>query len=116
MTCAATADDSQGRDTPHPAHADYVLRLFITGQTPRSVIAMENIQRICEEHLKGRYKLDVIDIYQHPELAVSSQVVASPTVVKMSPEPLRRIIGDMSDIDQVLAGLDLPPRRKVMPS
>jgi circadian clock protein KaiB len=92
---------------------DYVLRLFITGQTPRSTLAMENIQRICEDHLHGRYKLDVIDIYQHPDLAVSAQIVAAPTVLKISPDPPRRIIGDMSDTDRVLAGLDLPRRAAV---
>jgi circadian clock protein KaiB len=95
-----------------PEHMEYVLRLFITGQTPRSTIAMENILRICEEHLHGRYKMDVVDIYEHPELAVAAQVVASPTVVKLSPEPVRRIIGDMSDVDRVLAGLDLPRRKE----
>jgi circadian clock protein KaiB len=111
MTPAGSWTDDIGNGPP-PAGDDYVLRLFITGQTPRSTIAMENILRICEEHLHGRYKMDVVDIYLHPELAVAAQVVAAPTVVKLSPEPVRRIIGDMSDVDRVLTGLDLRPRRK----
>lgn len=92
-----------------PSESNYILRLFITGQTPRSTRALENIRRICEEHLKGRYRLEIVDIYQQPELASSAQIIAAPTVVKLLPEPLRRIIGDLSDEEKVLVGLDLKP-------
>ena len=91
---------------------DYIPRLFITGQTPRSTRALENIRRICDEHLPGRYQLDVVDIYQEPEKAALSQIIAAPTVIKLQPAPPRRIIGDMSDVNKVLAGLDLRPLRR----
>ena len=92
----------------------YKLRLFITGTTPRSTRAIENMRRICEEKLQGRYDLEVVDVYQNPEATRELQVVATPTLVKILPEPLRRIIGDLSDEERVLAGLDLvqvPPSR-----
>jgi circadian clock protein KaiB len=85
----------------------YKLRLFITGTTPRSTRAIENMRRICEENLHGRYDLEVVDVYQNPEATRELQVVATPTLVKILPEPLRRIIGDLSDEERVLAGLDL---------
>ncbi len=85
----------------------YLLRLYITGTTPRSMAAVSNIRRICEEHLKGRYELDVIDIYQQKTLAKGEQIVAAPTLIKKLPLPLRRIVGDMSNKDRVLLGLDL---------
>jgi circadian clock protein KaiB len=87
----------------------YKLCLFITGSTPRSMRAIENMREICDENLKGRYSLEVIDIYEHPEATRELQIVASPTLVKILPEPLRRIIGDLSDKDRVLAGLNLRP-------
>jgi circadian clock protein KaiB len=85
----------------------YVLRLFVTGLTPRSVCAINNVRAICSEYLDGRYDLEVIDIYQQPVLAQGEQIVAAPTLVKQLPLPIRRIIGDMSDRDRVLLGLDL---------
>ncbi len=88
----------------------YKLRLFITGSTPRSTRAIENMRRICQEHLKGRYDLEVIDVYQSPEATRELQIVATPTLVKILPEPLRRIIGDLSDKERVLAGLNLTAR------
>jgi len=88
----------------------YVLRLYVTGMTPRSTEAIAAIKSICEEHLQGRYDLEVIDIYQHPEMAKQEQIIAAPTLVKQLPEPLRRLIGNLADADRVLAGLDL--RRK----
>jgi circadian clock protein KaiB len=88
----------------------YVLKLYITGQTPRSTRALENLKRICEQHLAGRYELEVIDIYQHPETAAEAQIIAAPTLLKVLPEPLRRIIGDLSDEKKVLVGFDLKPR------
>jgi circadian clock protein KaiB len=85
----------------------FLLRLFITGTTPQSTKALSSIKQICETHLKGRYELEVIDLYKNPGLARSEQIIAAPTLVKKLPLPLRRIIGDMSEIDKVLVGLDL---------
>src|ERR687890_702226 len=91
------------------AEPRYVLRLYVTGSTSRSARAIENMRRICEEHLAGRYDLEVIDIYQRPEAAREFQLIAAPTLVRLLPEPLRKIIGDLSDRDKVLPGLDLLP-------
>ena len=88
----------------------YVLRLYVAGATPRSTEAIVNIKKICEEHLKGRYKLEVIDIYQQPVLAKGEQIIAAPTLVKKLPLPLRRFIGSMYDVDRILVGLDLKPK------
>jgi circadian clock protein KaiB len=85
----------------------YTLQLFITGSTPRSTRAIENLRRICEQNLKGRYELEVIDVYQNPSATQELQIVATPTLVKILPTPLRRIIGDLSDRERVLAGLNL---------
>ena len=90
-----------------PPSERYVLRLYVTGMTPRSTRAVENVRTICEEHLHGRYDLEVIDIYQQPTLAKGEQIIAAPTLVKKLPLPLRRIIGDLSNTDRVLLGLDL---------
>jgi circadian clock protein KaiB len=87
----------------------YKLVLFITGSTTRSITAINNMRRICEENLKGRYDLEVIDVYQNPEATRQHQVIATPTLVKVLPEPLRRILGDLSDKERVLAGLNLMP-------
>jgi len=88
-------------------NSNYILKLYVVGTTPQSVKAIENSKMICEEHLKGRYTLEVIDLYQHPVLASGEQIIAAPTLVKYLPLPLRRIIGDMSNTDRVLVGLDL---------
>ena len=88
----------------------YVLRLYVTGLTPRSTQAFATIKAICDEYLRGRYELEVIDIYQHPQLAADEQIIAAPTLVKALPTPRRRFIGDLSDTERVLFGLDL--RRK----
>lgn len=85
----------------------YVLRLYISGITPRSTTAIERVKCICEEHLKGRYELEVVDVYQQPLLAKGEQIIAVPTLIKKLPLPLRRVIGDMSNVDRVLIGLDL---------
>lgn len=92
-----------------PERSKYVLRLFITGTTKRSQRAITNMQRICEEELAGLYDLEIIDVYQNPESTLELQVIATPTLVKILPEPLRRIIGDLSDREKVLAGLNLAP-------
>ena len=88
----------------------YVLRLYVTGMTARSTEAFAAIKAICEERLQGRYELEVIDIYEHPQLAIDEQIIAVPTLVKMLPAPLRRLVGDLSNVERVLLGLDL--RRK----
>src|SRR5688500_12858477 len=88
-------------------NARYVLRLYVTGMTSRSRDAFATIKAICEEHLKGRYELEVIDIYKHPSLAKDEQIVAVPTLVKKLPAPLRRLIGNLSAKERVLMGLDL---------
>ncbi|HEY0233188.1 MAG TPA: circadian clock KaiB family protein [Dokdonella sp.] len=89
----------------------YKLRLFVTGTTPRSTRAIENMKQICEENLEGRYDLEVIDVYANPEATKELQIIATPTLVKILPEPLRRIIGDLSDREKVLAGLNVLPLR-----
>jgi circadian clock protein KaiB len=83
------------------------LRLYLTGTTPASVRALANLKRICEEHLQGQYELEVIDIYQRPSLLEGEQIFAAPTLIKKLPHPLRRLVGDMSDTEAVLLGLDL---------
>jgi circadian clock protein KaiB len=85
----------------------YVLRLYVTGITPRSRLAIQNIKKICEENLHGRYDLEVVDIYQQPDLIREEQLLAAPTLIKKLPLPLRKIIGDMSNTDRILVGLDL---------
>lgn len=85
----------------------YVLRLYITGATPRSTRAIVNIRKLCEEHLQGRYDLEVIDLSQRPTLAEGEQIIAAPTLIKKLPLPLRRFIGDMSQTERILLGLDL---------
>lgn len=89
----------------------YVLRLYVSGMTPKSIAAVENVKRVCEENFSGRYNLEVIDIRQHPELAKEAQVIASPTLVKKLPLPLRKVIGDMSKREQLLVGLDVVPKK-----
>jgi len=85
----------------------YLLRLYVTGQTPRSVTSIDNLKRFCEEHLKGQYDMEVIDIYQQPALASENQIIAAPTLIKKLPLPLRRLVGDFSNQDRVMSGLDL---------
>jgi len=90
----------------------YILKLYVTGLTPASTMAIANIKKICEEHLKGRYELDVIDIYQQPVLAKGEQIIAAPTLIRKLPLPLRKFIGDMSNTERILLGLDLRPKKK----
>jgi circadian clock protein KaiB len=87
------------------------LRLYTAGQTPKSLAAFANLKRICEEHLKGRYTIEVIDLTRHPQLAAGDQIVAIPTLVRKLPEPLRRIVGDLRDTERALVGLQLRPAR-----
>lgn len=85
------------------------LRLYVAGQTPRSVAAFANLKRICEEHLAGRYNIEVIDLIKHPQLAAGDQIVAIPTLVRKLPQPIRKIVGDLRDTDRALVGLQLRP-------
>ncbi|RKT43594.1 circadian clock KaiB family protein [Thiocapsa rosea] len=94
------------------ASGGHVLTLYVASLTPRSVAAIRSVKDVCEKHLRGRYDLEVIDIYEHPSLAKSEQIVAAPTLIKKLPLPLRRLIGDMADEHRVLVGLDLRPRDK----
>lgn len=87
----------------------YLLKLYVTGLTPQSISALDNVRRICEENLKGRYTLEVIDLYKNPALAKGEQIIAAPTLIKMLPLPLRRMIGNMSDTKRILVGLDIKP-------
>jgi circadian clock protein KaiB len=103
-------------ETSPPALAKgppYVLRLFITGTTSRSSRAIANLRRVCEERLRGEYDLEVVDIYQHPAAAQEHQILAAPTLVKMLPLPLRRIIGDLANEERGLVGLGLTPKETV---
>jgi circadian clock protein KaiB len=93
-----------------PRSDHYLLRLFVTGSTPKSSRAIQNIRALCEERLHGRYDLEVVDIYQHPEQATPEQIVVTPTLVKKLPLPFRKIIGDLSDKERVLVGLNLVAR------
>ena len=94
---------------PDSVNGRYKLRLFVTGSTPRSTRAIANMRKICEENLRGRYDLEVVDVYENPDATRELQIIATPTLVKILPEPLRRIIGDLSDKERVLAGLNLIP-------
>ncbi|MBJ6108779.1 circadian clock protein KaiB [Hymenobacter sp. BT523] len=85
------------------------LRLYVAGQTPKSVTAVANLRKYCEQHLKGRYKLEVIDLLVNPQLAEGDQILAIPTLVRKVPEPIRKIIGDLSNEEKVLVGLDVRP-------
>jgi circadian clock protein KaiB len=85
----------------------YVLRLFVTGTTPRSSAAIANIRSLCDRYLAGRYDLEVVDIYQQPKQAIGAQIIAAPTLIKQLPAPLRRIVGDLSNPDRVMVCLDL---------
>jgi circadian clock protein KaiB len=100
--------NSTGNKSPDPER--YLLRLFVTGTTPRSARAIRNIRAVCEDHLPDRYDLEVIDIYQHPEYVRTEQIIVTPTLVKQNPLPVRKLIGDLSDTARVLAGLDIVPR------
>lgn len=90
----------------------YNLRLYVAGQTQKSMEAFENLKRIAEEHLKGRYQIEVIDLVRNPQFARGDQIIATPTLVRKLPPPIRKIIGDLSNKERVLVGLDIQPREK----
>ena len=87
----------------------YELRLYIAGHTSRSLAALTNLKRICEEHLEGRYRIQIVDLLKHPQLARGDQILALPTLVRKLPKPIRKLVGDLSDTDRALVGLDLRP-------
>jgi len=89
----------------------YVLSLYVTGMTPKSTRAIDNVQRICEKYMEGFYELKIIDIYQQPRLAKEEQIIATPTLIKKLPLPIRRLIGDMSDTERFLVGIDLKSKK-----
>jgi circadian clock protein KaiB len=100
-----TASLERAREPEH-----YSLRLYVAGQTAKSVAAIANLKRVCETHLAGRYEIEVIDLLERPQLAAGDQILAIPTLVRGLPPPLKRIIGDLSNTDKVLVGLDIKPR------
>lgn len=99
-----TVDPAQDED------GNYSLRLYVAGQTPKSIAAFANLKRLCEEYLPGRYKIEVVDLVQNPQLAAGDQILALPTLVRKLPSPLKRIIGNLSDKEKFLVGMDLKPR------
>lgn len=102
-----TTEVSETLAAGHAGEQHYVLRLYVTGMTLRSTAAFASIKALCEQRLQGRYELEVVDLYQHPQLAIDEQIIAVPTLVKKLPAPLRRMVGDLSNLDRVLLGLDL---------
>ncbi|RLB17586.1 MAG: circadian clock protein KaiB [Deltaproteobacteria bacterium] len=90
----------------------FELRLYVAGQTPNSIKALANLKKICEEHLKGQYRIEVIDLLENPQLAKGDRILAVPTLVRKLPPPVKKIIGDLSNTERVLVGLDLRPRHK----
>lgn len=100
----ASSDESMSGDPEF-----WELRLYVAGQSPKSLAAFANLRRICEEHLAGKYRIEVIDLLENPKLASGDQILAIPTLVRKLPEPIKKIIGDLSNTDKVLIGLDLRP-------
>lgn len=91
-------------------HRDgYNLRLYVAGQTPKSIAAITNLKKLCDQHLSGRYEIEIIDLMKNPALAQRHQIIAIPTLIRQLPEPLKRIIGDLSNSEKVLVGLDIQP-------
>jgi len=105
MTAESTGAGSTRTAAPSDEH--WVLRLYVAGQSPKSLAAFENLTALCEDRLQGRYTIEVIDLLKHPRLAKDDQILAIPTVVRKLPPPVRRMIGDLSDAERVLVGLDL---------
>ena len=117
MSGSAKNNDTQGpMDRGSGADNEfYELRLYVAGQTPKSITAFANLKRMCEEHLAGKYSIEVIDLMEKPQLAQGDQIFAIPTLVRKLPEPIRKIIGDLSDKERTLVGLDLIPRTSKQP-
>ena len=104
------SEDQEAADHEQGDPGPYHLRLYVAGQTPKSMAAMANLKRFCEEHLAGRYDIEVIDLVRNPQLAAGDQILAIPTLVRRLPAPLKRIIGDLSNTEKVLVGLDIRPK------
>ena len=100
--------NTMAQGPPNPGFYD--LRLYVAGQTPKSVAALANLKRFCEEHLAGKYKIEVVDLVENPKLARSDQILAIPTLVRRLPEPIRKIIGDLSNSERVVVGLEIHER------
>jgi circadian clock protein KaiB len=96
--------------TPSAEAKAYQLRLYVAGKTPKSILALTNLKQICEDHLQGRYDIEIIDLLENPQLAQGDQILALPTLVRRLPEPIKKIIGDLSNKERVLVGLDLRER------
>jgi circadian clock protein KaiB len=102
-------ENEQASEAPGAVET-WELRLYVAGTSPKSVTAFTNLKRLCETYLQGRYTIEVIDLLQHPQLAAGDQIVAIPTLIRKLPEPLRRIVGDLSNTDRTMVGLQLKPR------
>ncbi len=109
---AARRSSATTRKAARIASGEYLLRLYVAGQTPKSVQAFANLKAICETHLKGRYRIEVVDLIENPALARGDQILALPAVVRQLPPPVKKIIGDFSNAERVLVGLDLRPLKK----
>ncbi len=108
---------SQSKTTPPKAGEKaspevWILRLYVAGQTPKSLTAFANLKRICEDHLAGQYRIEIVDLLENPQLAAGDQILAIPTLVRHLPPPVRKIIGDLSNTERVLVGLDLRPEKR----
>ncbi len=110
MNCMKTQGLNTGTASLTPAEPVWNLRLYVAGQTSRSMTAFANLKKICEEHLQGKYQIEVVDLLRNPTLARGDQILAVPTLVRKLPEPVRKIIGDLSNTERVLVGLDLRSR------
>ena len=109
MTGPRNADTGAGAPAPTTEH--WELRLYVTGRSPNSVRAIENLQLACEQYLAGQYHIEIVDLLENPRLAADDQILAVPTLVKKLPPPIRKIVGDLSDTDRLLVGLQLRPRK-----
>ena len=103
--------DDSGSDEDVDNPDNWALRLYVAGQTPKSIAAFSNLKRVCEEHLAGKYQIEVVDLLKNPQLAQGDHIVAIPTLVRKLPEPVRKIIGDLSNTERVLVGLQLRPQK-----
>ncbi|MGD0808425.1 MAG: circadian clock KaiB family protein [Acidimicrobiales bacterium] len=106
----ATATAASGR-TPPPVTAHWELRLYVTGRSPKCLRAVDNLRSVCEEYLAGQYNIEVVDLLENPRLAAEDQILAVPTLVRRLPAPIRKIVGDLSDVDRLLVGLQLRPQK-----
>lgn len=104
-------DKTKSRARKKRSSKTYELRLYVAGQTPKSLAAFANLKKICEEHLSGQYKIEIIDLLKHPQLASGDQILAIPTLVRKLPQPIKKIIGDLSNTERVLVGLDIHEQR-----